>query len=168
MGGSRASFIASPATPTTTDVCSSETLLLSQLLWASIPSLSTFPHNPLLPPQLQQRGSSQTRCALRLRQAFNFIRHSPLIQCKTRSTFQRASTSHEDGGMTMGPATCCIFSSPYSCFTKHSANSNEVPGPRLVVRLPSTTTRSLTRLRGEAWKGGEERFQACTGLLPSG
>jgi hypothetical protein len=47
----------------------------------------------------------------------------------------------------MGPATAFAFSSPYSCFTRDSANSNAVPGPRLVVSLPSTTTRSLTALQ---------------------
>jgi hypothetical protein len=46
--------------------------------------------------------------------------------------------------------------------TSSSANSKAVPGPREVVRLPSTTTRSVTRLRDRR-ASGAARVVAGTG-----
>lgn len=43
---------------------------------------------------------------------------------------------------TIGPATSAALSAPKSAFTSASANSMAVPGPRLVMTVPSTTTRS--------------------------
>jgi hypothetical protein len=60
----------------------------------------------------------------------------------------RKLASRQSLYMTIGPATSSAFSLPSSCSTSDSANSNAVPGPRDVVHVPSTTTRSSARLHG--------------------
>lgn len=42
----------------------------------------------------------------------------------------------------MGPATSALFSFPTNFSTMVNANGNVVPGPRLVMSVPETTTGS--------------------------
>ena len=49
--------------------------------------------------------------------------------------------------ITMGAATAAATSAPYSWRTSDKENSNAVPGPLLVVSMPSSTTRLSTKLQ---------------------
>jgi len=64
-----------------------------------------------------------------------------------RAPYATTLTGARPGGSTIGRATSRALSAPYSCSTSASANSNDVPGPRLVVSRPSTTTRASASLR---------------------
>lgn len=50
----------------------------------------------------------------------------------------------QPAGSTMGLATSSALALPNSSSTRRSANSSDVPGPRLVTSLPDATTRSGT------------------------
>lgn len=52
---------------------------------------------------------------------------------------------------TIGLATSFALALPYSCSTIAKANSRAVPGPLLVISLPSTTTRCSAALQTKAW-----------------